>query len=421
MKVSLARILSDIGLVLLIGSAFTYELIRAVFGNMPYIIIVVCGAICITVWAFLERTLSLSGLKKFLPWILIGIISIWRNAEIAHGVYDTELLFILYVYCACVLSAKKHWQSKASYIIEFFGGLHVFATIILFFNNGIYSYIMSLWGYAPSGTDYGAAGYRAGLTTHYSQNATYIVLVLLIVGSRLVCKKKQERSKIELAWFLIIMIALLLTSKRGHLIFGVAALVIVYYILNSAKRDSKLFKLIAGGLGLSIVVVILFQIMPTTFNVLLGRFVNSGYDDVTSGRLPMWALAISLFSKNPILGIGWFGYKYQYTTHLWDGYNLKNALLNTHNVYLQILCETGIVGMGVFVLGVVNHLKYMMYLTRKLNGRGDLQDRSILAISLGMMIFFLMYSVTGCCLYDLTFYIFIICVAMGLALRSEES
>lgn len=156
---------------------------------------------------------------------------------------------------------------------------------------------MSLWGYAPSGTDYGAAGYRAGLTTHYSQNATYIVLVLLIVGSRLVCKKKQERSKIELAWFLIIMIALLLTSKRGHLIFGVAALVIVYYILNSAKRDSKLFKLIAGGLGLSIVVVILFQIMPTTFNVLLGRFVNSGYDDVTSGRLPMWALAISLFSK----------------------------------------------------------------------------------------------------------------------------
>lgn len=77
--------------------------------------------------------------------------------------------------------------------------------------------------------------------------------------------------------------------------------------------------------------------------------------------------------------------------------------------------------MGVFVLGVVNHLKYMMYLTRKLNGRGDLQDRSVLAISLGMMIFFLMYSVTGCCLYDLTFYIFIICVAMGLALRSEES
>lgn len=418
-KVKLSTVLSELGLILLIGSAFTYELIRALIGDRAYITLVACGTLCIVLWGLFGRTLNKIAVKKFLPWVVLGFFSLWRNAEVSHGIYNTEILFILYLLSALILSGKSGWQNRACKVIEFFGSIHVFATLILFVFRGLYGGIVPLWNYYPSGTDNGAAGYRAALTTHYSQNATYIVLVLLVVGSRLLCMEKNKRSKKDIAWFFLILFALLLTSKRGHLIFGLAALVVVFYTLNPLKKDGKISKLIIGGFGLVVIITIIFQIMPNTFEVLLGRFVNNGYDDVTSGRIPMWMLAISLFLKQPFLGIGWSGYKYQYMTHIWAGYNPKTALLNTHNVYLQLLCETGIVGFVVFLAGVILHLRYLLKLNRDM-AYNAYNSRETLAVSYGMAVLFLMYSVTGCCLYDLTFHIYIICVAMGLALKRED-
>lgn len=413
MRIKITDALSEAGLILLIGSAFTYELIRALVSDKLYIILVACGTLCLISWAILGKTLKI---KKIVPWIILGFFSLWRNAEISHGVYNTELLFLLYLLSALILSGKNNWQSRACRIIEAFGSIHVFATIYLFLFKGFYGTVVSLWNYIPTGTNNGTAGYRAALTTHYSQNATYIVLLLLVVGSRLLCIEKKARKKKDLVWFITILFALLLTSKRGHLIFGVASLIIVYYMLNPSKKENKISKIILGGFSIAVAITILFQVMPGTFGLILGRFVDSGYDDVTSGRLPMWWLAVSLFFKKPLLGIGWSGYKYQYRSHIWAGYNLKTALLNTHNVYLQLLCETGIVGFSVFWFGIIQHLRYLAKLRQYTK-----KSRDILAVSFSMTIFFLMYSVTGCCLYDLTFHIFIICVAMGQALTREEN
>lgn len=420
MKVKVSMVLPELGLILLIGSAFIYELIRALVGDRIYIILVVCGTVCLILWALLGRTLNKTAVKKFIPWVILGFLSFWRNAEVGHGIYNTELLFALYLLSALILSGKNGWQSRACKIIEAFGSIHVFATLILFVFSGLYGFIEPIWGYYPTGTDNGAAGYRAALTTHYSQNATYIVLALLLVGSRLLCKEKSKRNKKDIIWFLLIWLALLLTSKRGHLMFGLAALVAVYYVLNPIKKESKISKLIIGGFGLAVTITILFQVLPSTFDVILGRFVNSGYDDITSGRIPMWMLAISLFIQNPILGIGWSGYKYQYRSHIWAGYNPKTALLNTHNVYLQLLCEVGIIGFLVFWAGIIQHLNHLLKLSKE-SDRGSNDLRTILAVSFGMTVYFLMYSVTGCCLYDLTFHIYIICVAMGLALKERKN
>ena len=419
MKIRISTVLSELGLILLIGSAFIYELIRALVGDKAYIALVVCGTVCLALWGLYGRTLNKIAIKKFVPWVILGFLSFWRNAEVSHGVYNTELLFILYLFSALILSGKNGWQDRACKIIETFGSIHVFATLILFVFRGFYGYIEPIWGYYPTGTDNGAAGYRAALTTHYSQNATYIVLVLLVVGSRLLCQEKNKRKKKDVIWFLLILLALLLTSNRGHLMFGLAVLVAVYYVLNPLKKESKISKLVIGGFGLAVVITILFQVMPTTFDVILGRFVNSGYDDITSGRIPMWMLAVSLFVQNPIWGIGWSGYKYQYRSHIWAGYNPKTALLNTHNVYLQLLCEIGIVGFLVFLIGIIQHMSSLLKLSKELD-RNSNDLRTILAVSFGMTVFFLMYSVTGCCLYDLTFHIYIICVAMGLALKRKE-
>ena len=44
-------------------------------------------------------------------------------------------------------------------------------------------------------------------------------------------------------------IALLLTSKRAHLLFGVATLIVVYYVVNPEKRLLKSFKLMMAAVA----------------------------------------------------------------------------------------------------------------------------------------------------------------------------
>ena len=98
MKIRISTVLSELGLILLIGSAFIYEVIRALVGDKAYIALVVCGTVCLALWGLYGRTLNKIAIKKFVPWVILGFLSFWRNAEVSHGVYNTELLFILYLF-----------------------------------------------------------------------------------------------------------------------------------------------------------------------------------------------------------------------------------------------------------------------------------------------------------------------------------
>ncbi len=60
-------------------------------------------------------------------------------------------------------------------------------------------------------------------------------------------------------------------------------------------------------------------------------------DDSSENRLLIWEQSVDLFKTTPVFGIGFGVFR-----HL--GFNLKD----THNIYLKILAEQGIVGIGIF-------------------------------------------------------------------------
>lgn len=69
-----------------------------------------------------------------------------------------------------------------------------------------------------------------------------------------------------------------------------------------------------------------------------GLLANEVGGDFSSGRLILWQLAFEEFQKSPLIGNGW-------------GYYAKVApqsgnthVTNAHNITLQLLCETGVVG-----------------------------------------------------------------------------
>jgi O-antigen ligase len=139
--------------------------------------------------------------------------------------------------------------------------------------------------------------------------------------------------------------------------------------------------------------------IPNVLNA-INRFIKlSDEGNIDAGRSDLYALAFSLFKTSPLLGIGWGKYKYIYAALN----PLDIFTIQVHNVYLQLLCETGIFGFIIFVSAFIASFVFAVrlfvnYRKKKI----ELPENSsyILMFSLFMQTFFLLYCFTGNPLYD---------------------
>ena len=118
--------------------------------------------------------------------------------------------------------------------------------------------------------------------------------------------------------------------------------------------------------------------------------------DVSTSRFELYAWAWKLFREHPLFGIGWGMYR---TTVV--GNVTFRAVLDTHNIYLQLLAETGLIGFLVFVT-----LFLYMWIKTKNAYLECLQKypqsiwKMAISFSLLYQTFFLLYGLTGNTLYD---------------------
>ena len=84
--------------------------------------------------------------------------------------------------------------------------------------------------------------------------------------------------------------------------------------------------------------------------------------------------------------------------------------LNAHNVYVQVLAESGIIGFTIYMLSAIKSLMVSITLLRK---HGDLipQQRIVIYMSTLFQIFVLLYNLTGNTLYDYTIYFYAVAVS----------
>lgn len=131
-----------------------------------------------------------------------------------------------------------------------------------------------------------------------------------------------------------------------------------------------------------------------------------GSDEESNTRFMMWALALKNFKENPLIGIGWNGYKYQFYHFLYNPAVRaeRYAYLNAHNVYLQLLCETGILGFLIFMSGAIElFVRTLKLLKKNIRDSFSIGSKGTIFFVLTMQIFFWLYSLTGNCLYDTMF------------------
>lgn len=142
--------------------------------------------------------------------------------------------------------------------------------------------------------------------------------------------------------YMIVAIAIVYTASRGSFLSFAASnmLVLVCFLFKkSISSWKKLFYLVLPV----IVAVILFQIFKTQFPAEWARITAADTNE-GSGRLALWRTAIQDWEQAPIFGNG-LGYAYAAHAYV------------THNTYLQVLSETGLVGLALAMAFAVSMLR----------------------------------------------------------------
>lgn len=252
--------------------------------------------------------------------------------------------------------------------------------------------------FAPSGLRKHISGSEirgyTGLTTNVGYAARYIIAGLFAFASGKSGKKRFSVK--DVIFFVTLLSGLFFTAKRGPTLFTVIAFMAVLYVSASDENRHNvrliLLLLSAVGIGMLIVSAPLLSAIP-----IVAKFAQSierafAGMDITSGRSNLYVLALRLFGTSPLTGIGWGKFK---------TFNPGN--LETHNVYLQLLCETGIIGFIIFVSLLV--ISWVIA-KKAYAGLLDLPEKAtdpwknLLFFSFAYQSFFLLYSLTGNPLYD---------------------
>lgn len=242
--------------------------------------------------------------------------------------YDEEFFYIIF---CCILAA---------------GLVHVIATLWFYFDTDFYmAHIYPNFDSSQKAHLYEQVQknhHAVGLSNHYSQNGIYMA-ISLCTSYALLFMKSRKRMLGKVLLVLVVLFSLILTGKRGALIFSVFAMLVSYIICTKGAFANKLITVLFILSSMSLVIYALsFYIegIAAAFERITAMFaVENGTSDVSNGRFKLYAIAWDFFKKSPVLGIGWR----EFSNQVVNFYNQDSVLRDAHNVFLQLLCETGVI------------------------------------------------------------------------------
>lgn len=359
--------------------------------------------------------------KRFgleLAWV--PFFALFYIHSFIYGVPNLTLfvVYTLLFLCMYATTGERSWVSSCLRALVAFSAFHAFCTVVFWLVPALYPPVKSVFF---SGS-YMARDYRSGFTAHYSTNSIYLSLGLVCWACGLAGSREKARTK-DILLSLMLLLALFLTTKRGPLVASVVAIVVSYLFANRKKLTGTMLKTLVLA-AIAVIAVGVFASFVPAVQATLERFIELVDDDTGSGRSYLYDCAWNMFYAKPIFGCGWGTYsKYVATTSLGAMYStLGFTSMSAHNVYLQLLAETGVIGLALFVLPAFLSVFAVIHQSESHLDRGPYGDSFCLWACLGVQIFFLIYCFSGNPLYDPQCYIpyFTSCVAVFAIYGSDK-
>jgi putative inorganic carbon (hco3(-)) transporter len=135
--------------------------------------------------------------------------------------------------------------------------------------------------------------------------------------------------------------ALLCTQSLGGLVsFGAVIVLAILYFGGSWKKR----------LALLIAVCVLATSVYLTKGILNPSHEGEVFAYDQSIRVVLWGVAWNFFASSPLLGVGWGNFAVLYGSSVAGISWIPAGQFEVHNIYLQLLSETGLAGFGAFFL-----------------------------------------------------------------------
>ncbi|MEP6924938.1 MAG: O-antigen ligase family protein [Pyrinomonadaceae bacterium] len=281
----------------------------------------------------------LFGLVQIIPFGLtneVGVQSVART--ISYDPYQTQLAVwhfaALLIFFAAALSFVDSPQRLKflALFITIFGFLFSFYAIIqnLLDPGRIYGFYERPF-MQPFGSFVNKHNFAA-----YIEMCAAVPLGLLFSGAI-----AREKRLLYLTATGLMGIALVMSGSRGGLVALLAELVFLAVIATKNRTPGALFVKI--GLAAALVAAIAVGTVLIGGDSTLTRIAETaGSKDPTSSRLQIWATTLDVIKQNPLFGVGWGAFGVAYTQ--FDPLNGRERVEQSHNDYLQILADAGIVG-----------------------------------------------------------------------------
>lgn len=254
----------------------------------------------------------------------------------------------------------------------------------------------------------------AGMYTYSSITGCFLMpgLFAFLVSYR-------NKKKTPFFWIMLSVLALgiILINKRGFILDIAISFLAVLLISRQSEGKIKLRlnRVLIVIISILIIIGVLFALYMSiplvrqSVTNLMDKFADD--DGTLSGRTQLYDLSLHLFKQHPIIGIGWGNFR-ERSLHVYRA--TSSTTYETHNVYLQLLCETGILGLTAFLVTIIWMLVYTIRRFMRVNATSPDSKASLaLRLSLYLQLFFITYCFSGNPLYD---YIFVVTYFIGIVL-----
>jgi len=220
----------------------------------------------------------------------------------------------------------------------------------------------------------------------------------------------------DIVGFVLSLTGVFISGKRMFALIVAVSFVWLYFVSVERGKLPRILRL--SGIGAASVGALYLAVEPVRELVSrIGLFLLPA-DTATSGRNILWALALDIFDSNQLVGVGFANflpYSDAVSAAPWFG------LFHVHNIYLQMLAETGLVG-SVLMGGLFISAFSGTWRGYRASLKGDDRaSRYVLISSLALQAWFLMYGFSGNGLYGWQeMFLYVSAVSMAISVRISE-
>ncbi len=202
------------------------------------------------------------------------------------------------------------------------------------------AFLVLLYGIFQQFTGHGVSSYVNGVTPRIDSTfgqpnlyAGYIILLFYPLFFVAIKEKSKKHKYFYFLELLLMLVSIVYTYSRNGWLSLILGCIVVSIIYNW----KLLFPLIAMMIG-----AVAIPAVHERFN---GVFVNDG-------RVKIWKVAVKAIEEHPISGIGIGNFQPFNNEYIIQHpeFNTGENILHTHNVYLKMFAELGVVGLIVFLI-----------------------------------------------------------------------